>query len=71
MERCRVELITVEELFLDAENIEDSCQWARNFIASQAVADGPKYKLHAIYSFADEIPSDPSPSDAVTQKVAA
>jgi hypothetical protein len=39
MERCRVELITVEELFVDAENIEDACQWARNFIASQTVGD--------------------------------
>jgi hypothetical protein len=70
MERFRVELITVEDLFLDAENIEDACQWARNFIAKQVVADGPRYKLHAIYTFSNEVPSDPSPN-AGTQQVAA
>lgn len=71
MERFRVELITVEELFVDAENIADACQWARNFIASQIVADAPRYKLHAIYNTELEVPSDPSPGEAVTQKVAA
>lgn len=62
MERFRVELITVEELFVDAENTEDACQWARNFIASQVVAEAPRYKLHAIYNLSSEVPTDPLPS---------
>lgn len=70
MERFRVELITVEELFLDAENIEDACQCARNFIANQVVADGPRHKLHAIYNLSSEMPSDPLPSYTLAVKFA-
>lgn len=56
MERFRVELISVEDLVVNAENIEEACQWARNFIANQAKVDGPRYKLHANYSSTPEAP---------------
>jgi hypothetical protein len=35
MARFRVERIIVEELFVDTENIDDACQWARNFYGIQ------------------------------------
>jgi hypothetical protein len=69
--RYRIELSTIVELFVDAENIESAREVAQAFIAQHADRGQPKYKLHAIYDTEREAPSDPLPSDAVEQGVAA
>jgi hypothetical protein len=71
MARYRIELATVIELFADVDGMADAQKFALDFITKHAVSGTPRYKLHAIYNTSFEEPSDPLPSDAVTQGVAA
>lgn len=71
MARCRIELATIVELFVDVDSMADAQKFALDFIAQHSVSGTPRYKLHAIYSSIREVPSDPSPSDVETQQVAA
>jgi hypothetical protein len=70
MARYRIELATIVELFADVDSMADAQKFALNFIAKNAVAGAPRYKLHAIYNTELEVPSDPS-LNAETQRVAA
>lgn len=71
MARYRIDLATIVEVFADVDSMADAQQFALNFITKNAAAGTPRYKLHAIYDTEREVPSDPSPRDSVTQKVAA
>jgi hypothetical protein len=71
MARYRIELATVVELFADVGSMADAQQFALDFIAKNTVRGTPRYKLHAIFDTEREVSSDPSPSDSVTQNVAA
>jgi hypothetical protein len=71
MARYRIELATIVEAFAEVDSMADAQQFALDFITKDAVVGTPQYQLHAIYDTEREVPSDPSPSDAVTQEVAA
>jgi len=69
MKRYKIELSTIVELFVPAEDIEGAHRVARDFISRQKTNGALSYKLHAIYDTEHEVTPSPSGSDA--QQVAA
>ena len=60
MKRYKIELSTIVELFVPAENMEGAQQVAQDFISRHNVNGTLRYKLHAIYDTEHEAPIDPA-----------